>query len=169
MAANGASVIAGDWHEVRARRTQLNSTMLGIGTDRLSVVAADGTRPPLRPASMDRVLVDAPCSGLGVLRRRPDARWRIRADDLPRLQQLQRRLLDAAAGLVTPGGWLVYSVCTLSAVETLAVDEHLAVHHPDFEPVELPGEPWVSHGRGALLLPQVAGTDGMFLLRAHKR
>ncbi len=75
-------------------------------------------RPPWRAGRFDRVLVDAPCSGLGVLRRRPDARWRVQPGDVARLAGLQRRLLAAAVPLVRPGGVLVYSVCTLTGEET---------------------------------------------------
>jgi 16S rRNA (cytosine967-C5)-methyltransferase len=125
---------------------------------------ADACLPPLRPGSFDRVLVDAPCSGLGVLRRRPDARWRIQAADVPRLAALQRRLLAAALPLVAPGGLLVYSVCTLTLAETAGIDRWLAKAHPEMTPVAPPGSPWERVGRGARLLPQTAGTDGMFLL-----
>ena len=79
-----------------------------------------------RPGAFDRVLVDAPCSGLGVLRRRPDARWRIQPADVGRLAALQRRLLEAALPLVRPGGLLVYSVCTLTRAETAGIDRWLA-------------------------------------------
>src|SRR5690606_7975323 len=89
-------------------------------------VVADAAHPPFRQGSADVVLVDAPCSGLGVLRRRPDARWRLEAGAPGRLAELQRRLVDAAADLVRPGGMLVYSVCTLSAQESRGVDDHLA-------------------------------------------
>jgi len=121
---------------------------------------ADATAPPLRAGAFDRVLLDAPCSGLGTLRRRADARWRITPDAVERLTELQRRMLPAAAALVRPGGTLVYSVCTLTAAE--GPDTAATV---DLDPVERPGEPWSAWGSGAALLPQYAGTDGMFLAR----
>jgi 16S rRNA (cytosine967-C5)-methyltransferase len=129
------------------------------------VVVADGRLPSVRPRSFDRVLVDAPCSGLGALRRRPDARWRIEPDSIERLSALQRDLVDAAVGLLRPGGVLVYSACTMATDESLGIDEHLAARHPELAPLELPGDPWQPWGRGALLLPQTAGTDGMTILR----
>jgi 16S rRNA (cytosine967-C5)-methyltransferase len=134
----------------------------------LSVLVADGRRPALRPGAFDRVLVDAPCSGLGVLRRRPDARWRIQADDVGRLADLQHDLVVAAAGLLRPGGTLVYSACTLTRAETVGVDERLAASLPDLEVLPAPDAPWRPWGRGALLLPQAAGTDGMFVLRLRR-
>jgi 16S rRNA (cytosine967-C5)-methyltransferase len=139
-----------------------------LGRTNVATVVADGRQPPLRPRSADRVLVDAPCSGLGVLRRRPDARWRVTADDVPQLVQLQRDLLDAAIDLLRPGGLLVYSVCTLTSTETVAIDEWLATSHPELEPLPAPGAPWEPVGRGARLLPQAADTDGMYLLRLRR-
>jgi 16S rRNA (cytosine967-C5)-methyltransferase len=114
------------------------------------------------------VLVDAPCSGLGVLRRRPDARWRVDAAEVERLAALQRDLVEAAIDLVSPGGDLVYSVCTMTAAETVGIDEWLADAHPELTPLPMPEGAWRAHGRGAILLPQAAGTDGMFLLRVHR-
>jgi 16S rRNA (cytosine967-C5)-methyltransferase len=99
-----------------------------------------------------------------VLRRRPDARWRLREESIPELAALQARLLDAAAALVRPGGVLVYSVCTVTTEETLGVDEWAAAHLPAFDQIRAPGAPWQLHGRGARLLPQTAGTDGMYVL-----
>jgi len=131
----------------------------------MPVLTADATRLPLRPGSADRVLVDAPCSGLGVLRRRPDARWRVQADLPERLSVLQRDVLDAAVALLRPGGTLVYSVCTLTAAESTAVDDHLSARHPGLVALEAVGEPWQPWGRGAMVLPQTAGTDGMCLFR----
>ena len=124
--------------------------------------------PPIRrfrPGAADRVLLDAPCSGLGVLRRRPDARWRIDPGAVERLAGLQRRLIDAAVRLLRPGGVLIYSVCTLSSAESLGVDDHVAAAHPQLEALPPPGSPWRPWGRGAVLLPQTLGTDGMFIAR----
>ena len=168
MASDGAAlVVAADVSPSRSRLVAANAARLGLPN--VAVVAADAGSPPVRPASLDRVLVDAPCSGLGVLRRRPDARWRVQPDDVERLAALQRRLLDGAAGLVRPGGLLVYSVCTLTSTETVEVDRWLASAHPDLAAVAPPGPPWAPRGRGALLLPQDAGTDGMFVVGLRRR
>lgn len=154
-------VVASDLSPVRAGLVRDNARRLGRT---VHVLAADARRPPYRAGSFDRVLVDAPCSGLGVLRRRPDARWRIDGAAVDRLAALQREILEAAVALVRPGGTLLYSVCTLTESETLGVDRWLAAAHPELEPAPAPGAPWRPHGRGALLLPQAAGTDGMFVL-----
>ena len=157
MASSGAVVVATD---VRPGRAAL------IVANGLSLVAvADGRHPPFPPGSFDRVLVDAPCSGLGALRRRPDARWRVSSDAVERLTTLQRELVDAAVQLLRPGGTLVYSVCTLTAAESRGIDEHLARTHPSLAPMPPLEAPWRSWGRGAIVLPQAAGTDGMTVLR----
>jgi len=161
LAATGARVAAAD---IRPGRVSL----IRANAPDLPVLAADAARPPFAPGSFDRVLIDAPCSGLGTLRRRPDARWRIDAGSPERLGAVQCRLVDAAVELLRPGGSLVYSVCTLTDAETLAVDEHLATAHPDLAPDPVPDGPWEPHGRGARLLPQTADTDGMYLLRLRR-
>jgi 16S rRNA (cytosine967-C5)-methyltransferase len=158
LAGTGAVVIAADIRQARVRRLRENAPGL-------AVLAADAARPPFRPGSFDRVLIDAPCSGLGTLRRRPDARWRIDAASPERLGAVQRSLVDAAVPLLAPGGTLVYSVCTLTDAETLAVDHHLAATHPHLVAEAALAPPWRAHGRGARLLPQAADTDGMYLLR----
>ena len=118
LAGAGAMVVAAD---ARARRVGLvarNAASLEHGPDRRGRGGRRRPAPPFRPGSFDRVLLDAPCSGLGALRRRPDARWRIEADAVERLAGAAARLA-AAAALVRPGGMLVYSVCTLTAAETI--------------------------------------------------
>lgn len=166
LGAAGADVVAADLRPSRVGLIAQNVER--TGAESVHPVVADARRPPLRPASLDRVLVDAPCTGLGVLRRRADARWRGGPDDVERLAGLQRDVVDAAAALLRPGGVLVYSVCTLTAAETLGVDDHLAAAWPDLVPLDPPGEPWIPWGRGALLLPQAAGTDGMMVLRLRR-
>jgi 16S rRNA (cytosine967-C5)-methyltransferase len=164
LARAGASLVAAS--DVRPTRASLivdNVRRTASGT--VQTLVADGRRPPYAQHAFDRVLVDAPCSGLGTLRRRADARWRIDADSVERLAALQRDLVDAAADLIRPGGVLVYSVCTLTEVESQGIDRHLAEMAPQLVPLEPPGAPWTPIGRGARLLPQDADTDGMYLLR----
>jgi 16S rRNA (cytosine967-C5)-methyltransferase len=163
MAAGGpALVVAADISPARSAVVAANAARLGTGS--VVAVVADGAEPPFPAGRFDRVLVDAPCSGLGVLRRRPDARWRVQPADVARLAALQRRLLAAAIPLLRPGGLLAYSVCTLTAEETRAIDGWLARTYPELTPSPPPAAPWQPAGRGALLLPQTAGTDGMYLL-----
>ena len=170
LAATGAAVAALELHPARAGLVAANARRLG--SPHLLTIAGDGCRPPLRDGQADRVLVDAPCSGLGSLRRRPDARWRIERADVDHLVGLQRALLDAAVPLLGPGGELVYSVCTLTTVETLGIDRWLCDTHPDLRAVAPASAALVdqgtAHGRGVLLVPQAAGTDGMFVLRLRR-
>ncbi len=114
IAASGARTVALDLRPKRAGLISKNVKRLDL---QLPVVVADGTNPPFAPASADRVLVDAPCSGLGSLRSRADARWRIDADAPERLARLQVGLVRSGLELLKPGGTLVYSVCTLTSDE----------------------------------------------------
>jgi 16S rRNA (cytosine967-C5)-methyltransferase len=156
-------VVACDLHPGRIRLVASARDRLGLG--RLLPVVADGRSLPLRRACADRALVDAPCSGLGVLRRRAELRWRIRQDDLPRLVELQRDLLRGAAEAVRPGGVVVYSVCTLTGDETTGVDAWAERELPQLVADPPPGAPWRPRGRGAVLLPHDADSDGMYVLR----
>ncbi len=152
----GAFVVAADRQRHRAVLVGHNVRRLGL--DAVAPLVADATRPPFRPGSADHVLLDAPCSGLGALRRRPDARWRITAGDITELAALQRRMLAAAWTLVRPGGTLTYSVCTMTAAESTDLDD------PRWVAASRPGAPWRTVGRAARLLPQDADTDGMTVL-----
>jgi 16S rRNA (cytosine967-C5)-methyltransferase len=157
-------VVAADLHAGRLARVREASTRLALRA--VKPVVADAAHPALRASAFDRVLLDAPCTGLGVLRRRPEARWRITAADIDTLARRQRELLAAAPPLVRPGGRLVYSVCTVSDAETVGIDAWArdAPALAGFVAIPPPGPPWRPHGRGALLLPNDAGTDGMFVL-----
>jgi 16S rRNA (cytosine967-C5)-methyltransferase len=164
LAGLGARVVAADLRPARVGLVATNAERTGVA-DHLVAVVADATVPPLRPGSFDAVLVDAPCSGLGVLHRRPDARWRITSDDVGRLAAVQRRIIDAALPLVRPGGTFVYSVCTTTRAESTAHAERLAGEHPELEALPPPDGRWRPWGSGGLVLPQDAGTDGMSLFR----
>lgn len=160
-------VVAVDVHAGRAGLVRDAARRVGVRS--VVVAVADGRALPAVDSSFDRVLVDAPCSGLGVLRRRPDARWRVQPGDVEDLAILQRELLAAAARAVKPGGRLTFAVCTLTRAETLEVDAWAAEHLPDFTALAPPGAPWRPHGRGALILPHDAGSDGMFVLSLERR
>lgn len=162
LAATGAAVTANDQRFGRARLVQDNAGRLEID---LPVVVGDGASPPFRAATFDAVLVDAPCSGLGALRRRPDARWRVTEDDVTELAVLQARLLAAAATLVAPGGRLVYSVCTITADESI---EHPTPDGFEVDCTEPPVGEWRPFGPGWRVLPQDADTDGMVLIRYRR-
>jgi 16S rRNA (cytosine967-C5)-methyltransferase len=162
MAGTGARVVAADLRLGRARLVQDNAKMLGL---ELPAVAADGLAAPFRPGSFDAVLLDAPCSGLGALRRRADARWRIEAHDVVELAELQARLLTSAAELVAPGGRLTYSVCTITAAESV---DHATPVGFEVDPTEPPVGIWRPFEQGWRVLPQDADTDGMVLIRYRR-
>ncbi|MBX6371329.1 MAG: rRNA cytosine-C5-methyltransferase [Acidothermus sp.] len=128
------------------------------------IVAADGRRGPWRPGSFDRVLLDAPCSGIGALRRRPELRWRRSVADVRKLQEIQVALLEAALSAVRPGGLVAYVTCSPHPDETVAVVERVAaaVEVLDARAV-LPQVPELGPGPFIQLWPHRHGTDAMFL------
>ncbi len=117
------------------------------------------------PLGADRVLVDAPCSGLGVLRRRPEIKWRIQPEQLPALAARQRAILEGARTAVRSGGLLVFTVCTLEPDEGPAVVSGFLGAHPEFEPVPIDRWPPGS-GEGAVPVP-VRGEPGTAFLYPH--
>ena len=136
----------------------------------IDVHTADGREPGLEPG-YDRILVDAPCTGLGALRRRPEARWRRRPDDVAQLVRLQRELLASAIDLVRPGGVVLYSTCSPHLSETAAV---VADAVRRFGVVELdtreivPGVDDLGDGPAVQLWPHRHGTDAMFMAALRK-
>src|SRR5690606_8926163 len=126
--------------------------------------------PPFRPADM--VLLDAPCTGTGTLRRHPDARWRLRPDDVASLAALQAELLDGAAAVVRPGGVLVYSTCSVESEENEEQVKTFLERHPEFElePRRAADDLAMIGADGMLrLLPQEHGFDGAFAARLRRR
>lgn len=159
-------VLAADVHAHRAR---LVAAALGrAGLDETgAVVQADATRPPWRPETFDRVLLDAPCTGLGALRRRPEARWRRSPDDVARLAPLQRRLLSTALDSVRVGGVVAYVTCSPHHDETVGVVEAVLAGREDAraEPAAaLVGHvPGAARGEFVQLWGDLHATDAMFL------
>ena len=158
----GAQLLAG---ERRPHRAGLVRQALR-GYPSAPVVVADGLRPPWRRAGFDRVIADVPCTGLGALRRRPEARWRRSADDLAELDVLQRSLLTSALDAARPGGVVAYVTCSPHRAETSAVVEAVLADRPGVEvldaPALLPEVPDASRDRYLQLWPHRHGTDAMF-------
>ena len=163
IAHSGATVIAADQRLGRARLVSDNASALDLA---VPVVVADGVVPPFRPHAFDAVLLDAPCSGLGALRRRADARWRITAQDVIDLVELQARLLAASAELVAPGGRLIYSVCTITAAESI---DHAVPAGFEVDTTPPPVGEWRPFGHGWRVLPHDADTDGMVVVRYRRQ
>ena len=162
MATVGARVTAADIRPGRARLIAANAARLELDLD---VVVADATHPPFFERSFDAVLIDAPCSGLGALRRRPDARWRIQPTDVAELARLQHRIIEATAPLVRPGGRLLYSVCTLTAIESI---DHTMPSGFEVDARRPTVGTWRPYGYGWRVLPHDADTDGMMLIRYRR-
>jgi 16S rRNA (cytosine967-C5)-methyltransferase len=133
----------------------------------LQVIAADGIRAPWKKEAFDRVMLDAPCTGLGALRRRPEARWRRGPEDLERLTRVQRRLLSSALDSVRPGGLVAYVTCSPHLEETRDVVRHVVKSRRDVARVDarplLPGVPDLGGGPDVQLWPHLHGTDAMYL------
>ena len=142
------------------------------GEDDVEVRVTDGTEPDWPAGSFDRVLLDAPCTGLGALRRRPEVRWRRTAEDVAPLADLQRRLLDSALASVRPGGVVAYVTCSPHAAETVDVVA-AAAQRDDVEVLPVaplfPEVPDLARGDAAQLWPHRHGTDAMFMALLRRR
>ncbi|MFF4191697.1 RsmB/NOP family class I SAM-dependent RNA methyltransferase [Nonomuraea sp. NPDC001831] len=162
----GARVLAADVQYHRAR-------LVWQTTRTASVVTADGTEPAWRPGVFDRVMLDAPCTGLGALRRRPEARWRRDPASIAELGALQRRLLGTALDAVRPGGVVAYVTCSPHLAETRVVVGDVMGRRGDVEQLDardyLPEVDGLGDGPHAQFWPHRHGTDAMFLALLRKR
>jgi 16S rRNA (cytosine967-C5)-methyltransferase len=117
----------------RSKLTLVQDSLRRLGINSVSTAVADLHRPETFPdGCFDRILLDAPCSGLGVIRRNPEAKWRLFSGDITRLAAVQKTLLKNAAAKLKPGGTLLYSTCSTSEAENEIVVEDFLLHHPDF-------------------------------------
>lgn len=171
---NDGTIIAMDIHPHKLALIEESCRRLGVKS--VEALAFDARELPGAYAGWaDYTLVDAPCSGLGVLRRRADARWRKEAAQLPGLVKLQEAILDAAAATVRPGGVLVYSTCTITREENQEQVEKFLERHPDFYLEDL--RPFIPAllpeaelARGYIqVLPHTHGMDGFFVARMRRR
>ena len=174
---NTGEIIALDLYPHKIALVEENCRRLRIETVRTMVRDATELPGELKEWA-DYLLVDVPCSGLGVLRRRPDARWRKEPEQMPPLVELQRRILTGAGACLRPGGVLVYSTCTLNHEENLGQVRDFLSTHPEFTPEDL--SPYLPDtleriGQGSLqsghiqILPGEHGLDGFFISRMRKR
>jgi 16S rRNA (cytosine967-C5)-methyltransferase len=171
-AGRGARLVASDVREHRARLVRVAIPAAGA-----AAIVADGTEPAWQPGSFDRVIADVPCSGLGALRRRPDARWRKSPADVAALGPLQRSLLRSAINAARPGGVIAYVTCSPHVAETRAVvgevtaarDDVLLLDAPallsEVPDLACPGP----GGRYAQFWPHLHGTDAIFLSLLRRR
>jgi 16S rRNA (cytosine967-C5)-methyltransferase len=178
-AARGAHLVASDIRPHRARRVQ--EALRRAGGEASGVLVADGRQPPWPPGTFDRVLADVPCSGLGSLRRRPEARWRKTPADVAELAGLQRELLNAAIDSVRPGGVVAYVTCSPHLAETRDVVTAVERSRDDVTILDAPAVlPEVPALRGAepanpesqrfaQFWPHRHGTDAIFLALLRRR
>ena len=162
-----ARILAMDIHPHRVRK--LRETAGRLGLKAVHPVCGDGRRPPLLFA--DRVLVDAPCSGIGVIGRRPEIRWRLRESEIGPLIRIQEELLESAAERVRPGGVLVYSTCTVLHEENRIQIGRFCGRHPEFTKEDAAGFVDTSVVTDGFVetWPDVHGMDGSFAVRLRKR
>jgi len=154
---NRGRIIAAD--STNSRLALVGENCRRLGVEIVATLACEGTRLDrcLRGQEFDRVLVDAPCSNTGVLRRRVDLRWRIQEEEIIRLAELQEKLLAAATVFTKPGGALVYSTCSLEPEENERVVERFLVKHPQF-----------TLETTRALFPPRDGMDGAFVAKFRK-
>ncbi len=166
-------VVALDRKAARLSLVEENARRLGLGNIRLEVRDAESPFA-LEGGPFDRVLVDAPCSGLGDLARHPESRWLVEPDDLPRLAEVQLRILENAASHVGENGRLVYAVCTLSPLENMGVVKRFLSERADFEIVDA-GEVLSDAARSLVrekaffFLPRQSEPEGFFACAMQRR
>jgi len=161
----GIRLVAVDIDDVRLNRVRDNLSRLGLQGE---IRIGDAARPDdwWDGQAFDRILLDAPCSGTGVIRRHPDIRLHRRAADIERLARLQSRLLDALWPLLAPGGKLLYVTCSILPEENGRQAEAFVTRHPDAHCVPLSHPALARHARfdgcGYQILPGVSNMDGFY-------
>jgi len=168
------SIVANDIHSHKGKLIADQAARLGL--DCIRTVTGDALELPGRfePASFDRILLDAPCSGLGVIRRKPDLKWGKTEEDIREIAALQSRLLDSVSALLRPGGVLVYSTCTIEPQENEGVVTSFVSRHPEFELDETGSlsrlkDKALVRGGGIQILPQHYHSDGFYIARLRRR
>lgn len=163
-------IVANDLHPHKAKLVAAQAARLGLESIRTETGDALELGNRFAPESFDRILLDAPCSGLGVIRRKPDLKWRKTPGDIYEIAGLQRKLLDTVSELLAPGGRLVYSTCTTETAENAGVVEDFLAGHPEFRAVTFDTPLWkrlegsaLHAGCGLQILPHHFGSDGFFI------
>jgi len=166
---NSGTIVAADVHEHRLRTVVSSAKLQGLQS--IHCVALDGLgRLPFPESSFDRVLVDAPCSGTGTLRRNPEIRWRISPADIEDLSGRQRQLLANAARVVKPDGLLVYSTCSVEIEENEAVVQAFLENNQNFGRSELALDySLITSSSAARTWPHREGTDGFFICAFERK
>ncbi|OGX60396.1 MAG: 16S rRNA (cytosine(967)-C(5))-methyltransferase [Paenibacillus sp. RIFOXYA1_FULL_44_5] len=161
-----------DVHEHKEKLLKDQAKRLHLDSIRTKAVDARELHKQFPPESFERILVDAPCSGLGVIRRKPDVKWRKTADELAAITDVQHDILDAVSGLLAPGGILVYSTCTLSYEENQGMVQTFLQEHADYQLAEFTGDFPLKQDspKGMVeILPDEYHSDGFFIARMQKK
>ncbi|WP_019911450.1 16S rRNA (cytosine(967)-C(5))-methyltransferase RsmB [Paenibacillus sp. HW567] len=168
-------IYANDLHPHKAKLIADQAQRLGL--DCISTGSRDALQlaEALEPESFDRILLDAPCSGLGVIRRKPDLKWRKQSEDVASVAELQGELLQSVSALLKPGGVLVYSTCTTEQAENSRIVSEFLKNNPGFASVTFSSPVWerlegtaLAAGEGIQLLPQHYGSDGFYIARLER-
>lgn len=167
---NEGSVTALDIHEKKLKLVRQNAQRMGV-SEKVTTKGVDARKAHeyFSKQQFDRILVDAPCSGLGLLRRKPEIRYSKKLDDLLNLQKIQLDILDSIAPLLKKEGELVYSTCTISVEEDEEVVEKFLQRHPDFELAPFKLEKVASKTGMLKILPDSYGSDGFFIAKFKLR
>ncbi|KYD08200.1 16S rRNA (cytosine(967)-C(5))-methyltransferase RsmB [Heyndrickxia sporothermodurans] len=165
-------VVALDLHQHKIKLIDENAKRLGLNNIETKVLDSRKVTEHFPKNSFDRVLVDAPCSGLGVLRKKPDIKYSKSLEDITSLQSIQQAILQQAAQLVKPGGLLIYSTCTVDKIENEGTVNQFLLTSPEFEtsPLQLTEtiNPFVEENK-VQIFPQDFGGDGFFIACFKKR
>lgn len=168
---DSGQVTALDLYDHKLKLIQENAKRLGVA-DRIQTKQLDAreVHKVFPKGSFDKILVDAPCSGIGLLRRKPDIRYRKSQDDLNQLQEIQLQILDSVCQTLEEGGIITYSTCTIFSKENQQVIQKFLEGHPDFEQVPLVHPKTEMMVDGCLLItPELFGTDGFFISQLRKK
>lgn len=178
MMQGSGRVLANDIHSHKAKLVEDQANRLGLTNIDISTGDASRLGERLERNSFDRILLDAPCSGLGVIRRKPDLKWAKTAGDIAEIAGIQSSLLDTAGDLLKPGGLLVYSTCTIEPRENVEMVSSFLNRHPEFQLAEDKPSGWetgplaAAGARGSMglqILPQDAHSDGFYIARLRKK
>jgi 16S rRNA (cytosine967-C5)-methyltransferase len=166
------TVWASDVHEHKRGLIDDQAKRLGLRSIRTTTADARELANRFEKESFDRILLDAPCSGFGVIRRKPDLKWAKKPEDIETINAIQRDILERIHPLLKPGGVLVYSTCTIEREENEATVERFLQEHPDFAldtdiAVSLPDNFRPFRGM-VTILPHMFGSDGFFIARMRK-
>ncbi|KAF1295240.1 16S rRNA (cytosine(967)-C(5))-methyltransferase [Enterococcus sp. JM4C] len=169
----GGEVTALDIHDHKVKLIQENAQRLRVEEAvQARKLDARTIHENFEPESFDRILVDAPCSGLGLMRRKPDIKYHKKLEDFLNLQKIQLEILESAAPALKHSGIMVYSTCTITREENQAVVEQFLAAHPEFEKIDVPVAPQIEAAvveQQLLLYPHQFMTDGFFICCLRKK